>query len=373
MVDPTPAEELALKITSVETFPVSLPLAKPVHMSHVTIHASNNVLVKVTTDEGIVGWGEGVEAMDVTGDNQGRIKASIDALGARIVGMDPMARTRIWAMLRSAVYGNTTGIAALDIALHDLAGKALGVPVCDLIGGRNRTQVPALTLMGSGSTTADVETFAARYAAGFRWFKLKLAIGNPADEATTLRRMAETGPEAVLCGDANAGWSEQTSARFLAGLDGAGVRFIEQPTRSDAALVRLAERSPVAICADESAKTFDDILGFGGTAVAGVSLKLIKHVGITGVMRAAAICDANGLAVNLAGKIAESSIAAAANLHCAAAMTDTFYGCSPANQGLASDITQNPPLPIDGVFTVPSTPGLGVEVDEEMLRRLLTE
>ena len=70
-----------MRISSVETFPIGIPLAKPVQMSHVTITKSNNVLVKVSTDEGIVGWGEGVEAVDLTGETQARIKASIDALG----------------------------------------------------------------------------------------------------------------------------------------------------------------------------------------------------------------------------------------------------------------------------------------------------
>jgi L-alanine-DL-glutamate epimerase-like enolase superfamily enzyme len=359
-----------MKITSVETFPVSLPLAKPMTMAHITIYTSNNVLVKITTDEGIVGWGEGVEAMDVTGDNQGRIKASIDDLGSRIIGMDARRRTAIWSMLTHAVTGNTTAIGAIDIALHDIAGKAHGVPVAELIGGVNRTEIPALSLMGSGKTDADLETFKQRYDAGYRWFKLKLGMGDPRLELETFRGMAAHADDLMLCGDANAVWSEQVSAAFLKGTEGLGIRMIEQPTRSHDALVRLAEVSPTAVCADESAKTFDDILSFGGTAIAGVSLKLIKHIGITGVMRAASICDAMGIHVNLAGKIAESSIAAVANLHCAAAMSDTYYGCSPASQGLAKDITDTPVLPVNGVFTLPSGPGLGVEVDEDLVRSL---
>lgn len=359
-----------MKIASVETFPVSLPLAKPMTMAHITITTSNNVLVKITTDDGIVGWGEGVEAMDVTGDNQGRIKASIDDLGARIVGMDVEQRTGIWSMLTHAVTGNTTAIGAIDIALHDIAGKALGVPVSELLGGTNRSEIPALSLMGSGKTDADLETFRQRYDAGYRWFKLKLGMGDPRHELETFRGMAAHADDLMLCGDANAVWSEQTSAAFLRGTDGMPIRMIEQPTRSHDALVRLAATSPTAVCADESAKTFADILSFNGTAIAGVSLKLIKHVGITGVMRAAAVCDAMGIHVNLAGKIAESSIAAAANLHCAAAMTDTHYGCSPANQGISADVVTNPPLPVDGVFTVPTGPGLGVDVDEDMVCRL---
>jgi muconate cycloisomerase len=109
------------------------------------------------------------------------------------------------------------------------------------------------------------------------------------------------------------------------------------------------------------------VIGFLGTPVGGVSLKLIKHGGITGVMRGAGICAAGGLSVNLAGKVIESSISAAANLHCAAAMDRIDFGCSPANQGVVSDVTEEPIWVDQGVFDVPEGPGLGVHVNEELL------
>jgi glucarate dehydratase len=101
-----------------------------------------------------------------------------------------------------------------------------------------------------------------------------------------------------------------------------------------------------------------------------VSLKLIKHGGITGVMRGAAICAVSDLGINLAGKVIESSVSAAANLHCAAAMDRVDYGCSPANQNVVQDITESPITPTHGTFPVPTGPGLGVEVDEDMVKAL---
>lgn len=360
-----------MKITAVEVFPVSVPLAKPMHMSHVTLHATGNVLVRIESDTGHVGWGEGVEAMDVTGENQARIAAAIEAFRPQLVGSDPRRRTSTWSGLRSSVYGNSTAIGAIDIALHDLVGRSTGVPVFDLIGGMVRDRIPALTLFGSGDTDADVSTFEERYQAGFRWFKLKLGIGTPEAEAETLRRILAHADDVVACGDTNAGWTEAESARFLRMIEDLPVRFIEQPTRTAAAMARLSSRSAVAICADEGCRSLDDLPRIASDGLAGVSLKLIKHAGITGVMRGSAICDNLGLAVNLAGKIAETSIAAAANIHCAAAMTDTSFGCSPGNQGISADVTRSPLLPIDGTYEVPTTPGLGVEVDEDMVRALM--
>ena len=109
--------------------------------------------------------------------------------------------------------------------------------------------------------------------------------------------------------------------------------------------------------------SFSDILAFGHSGVAGVSLKLVKLGGITGVMRGAAICESVGLAINLSGKIAESSVAAVANVHCAAAMKAIDFGCSPANQGLSEDVTSNPLRIEEGTFPVPTAPGLGIEPD----------
>lgn len=362
-----------MQITSVESFPISLPLRAPIKMSHVTIEQSENVLVKITTDDGLIGWGEGVGAMDVTGENQGRIKAAVDQLGSGLIGEDPLHRTKIWLRLRGAVYGNSTAVGAVDVALHDIAGQAHGVPVGELLGGASRRAIPALTLLGSGDTEQDLATFEERYDAGFRWFKLKLGIGLLEDEVRTITAMASAHDDAVISGDTNGGWTEQESARFLESLAGSAVRFIEQPTLDTRALIRLAERSPVALCADESARGLDDLLVLGPTAVAGVSLKLIKHGGISGVMRGAALCDQVGLAINLAGKVAESAVSAAANLHCAAAMSDTAFGCSPANQGLAVDVCREPPKVVDGFFAVPTGPGLGVEVDEDLVRSLAGE
>lgn len=231
-----------------------------------------------------------------------------------------------------------------------------------------RTEVPALTLLGSGDPEADLETFRSRHRAGFRWFKLKLGISDR--ETETVGLIAGAAEDVVVGADANGVWDEHKAVRFLRSIEGAGIEFVEQPTLDTAALLRVADRSPVPICADESARSLGDIAAFGPTSIAGVSLKLIKLGGITGVMRGAALCHALGLHINLAGKVAESSVAAAANLHCAAAIDRVAYGCSPANQNLTADVTATPVAVIDGSFPVPTGPGLGVEVDITLVRAL---
>jgi len=355
-----------MKIASIETFPITVPLVKPIVMSHITIEQSDNVLVKVTTDEGHVGWGEGVEATDLTGETQQSIQAAIDFIGPKLIGEDPMRRSSLWAAMSKMMYANETAVGAIDMALYDIAGKVLGVPVAELLGGVARRSIPALTMVGSGVPAVDIEAARTKYDAGYRWFKVKLGIGDAVDELETVRGVrGELPGDAVVCGDANQAWSEPEALRFLRALDGLDVRFIEQPIPQGdhSAMVRVAQASPIPICADQSVHSFSDIASFGRTGVAGVSLKLVKLGGITGVMKGAAMCEVLGLSVNLSGKIAESSVAAAANIHCAAAMHAIEFGCSPANQGLSADVTTTPLAIVEGHYELPDRPGLGIDVD----------
>ena len=362
-----------MPIVAMEVFPIELTLKEPVPMSNGVITSTGNVVVRLMDEDGVAGWGEGVEAPALTGQRQADLVADLERLRPLVVGSDPTRITETWARARRLLPSGTTALAAIDIALHDLAARALGVPVHQMLGGAIRDRIPALVLVGSGRAEADAEKLEKRRAEGFGWFKIKLGMGSAETEWATLRRARDlVDADGVVCGDANEAWDEQEAIRFLDGVGDYAVRFVVQPiSRHDgAALLRVAVRSPVAICADESAGTLESVLGFAGSAVSGVSLKLIKHGGITGVMRGAAICATGGLEVNLAGKVVESSISAAANLHCAAAMEKVDFGCSPANQDVVLDVTENPVTVSEGTFAVPVGPGLGV--DEAILRRLAT-
>jgi len=221
-------------------------------------------------------------------------------------------------------------------------------------------------MVGSGVPEDDIDAARTKYDAGFRWFKVKLGIGDIADELQTVTGIRQELPDdAVVCGDANQGWTEPQAIRFLQALEGHNIHFIEQPIAQGdhAAMLRVAQASPIPICADQSVHSFNDIASFWRTAVSGVSLKLVKLGGITGVMRGANLCEALGLSINLAGKIAESSVAAAANVHCAAAMRAIDFGTSPGNQGISGDVTTNPLAIENGHYRVPAGPGLGINVD----------
>ena len=109
-----------------EAVPITVELAKPVVMSHITVERSHNVLAKVTTDSGLVGWGEGTEATDLTGDTQPAIAAAVDFIGARMIGEDPLRRIALWWAIAKTMHANETAKGAIDMALYDIAGKHFG-------------------------------------------------------------------------------------------------------------------------------------------------------------------------------------------------------------------------------------------------------
>lgn len=362
-----------MRIESMEIHPITMRLTTPIPMSNGVVSSTGNVLVELGSDERVIGWGEGVEAPALTGHRQADIVNDLEALRHLVVGADPEDIHGLWATLAEHAPTASTARGAIDIALHDLVGRQRGLPVHALIGGAKRSSIPALTLVGSGDGPSDAEKLLARAGAGYSWFKIKLAMADREVEWETFGRAIDAaGPDGMVCGDANEGWDEATAITFLAGLDGMGIRFIEQPvSRHDPdLLMRVAGQSPVAICADESAGSLEAVQKFSGSPIGGVSLKLIKHGGITGVMRGARLCADSGLEVNLAGKVIESTISAAANLHCAAAMDSIEYGCSPANQGVVADVSEEPVAADRGSFAVPQGPGLGVEIDRDLVRTL---
>lgn len=356
-----------------DIFPIRLRLETPIPMSSGVIESTGNVLVRLTTDDGAQGWGEGVEAPSLTGHSQAGIVSDLESVRSLVIGSDPRRVNEIWARVRAARPAASTALGAIDIAVHDLVGKIYGLPIHDLLGGALRHRIPALTLVGSGDTEADMMRLKEKRGLGYSWFKVKVGMAPMEVEWRTIERaIGVVGTDGIICADANEAWSEADALKFLKGLEGMPVRFVEQPVPRDdeAQLLRVAERSPIPICADESATDLASVLSFAGSPVGGVSLKLIKHGGITGVMRAGGICSVGGLSVNLAGKVIESSVSAAANLHCAAALDQIGYGCSPANQGVVGDVTDNPIEVEGGEFEVPTGPGLGVEVDETLVNQL---
>jgi L-alanine-DL-glutamate epimerase-like enolase superfamily enzyme len=278
------------------------------------------------------------------------------------------------ALMDAQLHGNSSAKAAIEIALHDALGRELGVPAYELLGGRVRSRVPVLRILGSGDAERDCAEAKRLMAAGFVAWKIKVGVNAPEYDAERTRAICRVlGDGHLISADANQGWSRDEALRYVHAIgDDSALEFLEQPVNAAdlEGMAIVAQASRVAIAADEGLHGLDDIRRHHAQgAIRGGSLKTIKLGGMRKVLQAAKLCTALGLEVNLACKIAESSVASAAVLHLAAAVPSVHWGVSLSNQYLAHDVTREAPAMSRGYTAIDSRPGLGIDVDEARVRR----
>ena len=366
-------EREPLIIRRVDAIPVGLPLEKAVAMAGMTVSRALNIVVRIEAADGIVGWGEAASAPTMTGDTLESLLAAVrDHLGPLLVGEDAWTRQALRRRLKRALFGNTGAHSAIEMALLDLAGRSSGLPVVDLIGGAVRRAVAPMWLLGNPTPEQDLAEADARRVQGFDFFKLKIGT-KPVDReiASTIALRQALGATTALCADANCGLTFADARRYVEGVGEAGLKFVEQPLAHDdlGALARLTRVSPIPIGADEGIHSLGDIESHERCGAGGVSLKLIKLGGMSAAVEAAQLCERRGLAVNIAAKIAESSIASAAAIHLACAAPTVEWGVSLTHFYLAGDLAKASLAIGDGAVALPTGPGLGIDVDEAEVAR----
>jgi len=362
-----------VKIKRIEPIAVSLPMKKPVFMAGVEIRQADNVLLRIEADNGTVGWGEAASALTMTGE-------TVESMMAAILHMRPALEGRLAEDINGAqtamagrMYANNAAKAALEMALYDLVGRATSRPVHALLGGKRRDRVAALSVLSNGELNADLRDAENKKAEGFTAFKIKVGIAKPLTDGDRTRQICKLlGKDVLICADANQGWSADDAVQYVRAVAGSGLTFFEQPVLADdvEGMAAVAAAADCAIGADESIHSLGDIRRHHAqNAAKGVSLKTIKLGGLQRVMAAGRLCDELKMAVNVSCKAGESSIACAAATHIAAALPQIAWGLTLSNEGLAEDVTANPMRVVRGHVDVPNRPGLGIDVDEDRVRR----
>ena len=218
------------RIKRIEPIAVSLPMTKPMKMAGVLIAAADNVLVRLELDSGQVGWGEAASAHSMTGETVESMMAAIRHMGPTLLQMDGADIAAVSGRMDQLMYYNQSAKSVVEMALHDALGRATGKPVFELLGGKRRSRVPVLWLLGTGSTEGDVAEALAKRAAGFVAFKVKVGVGDPLDDAARTRRVCEAlGPGLLISADANQGYSVEQALAYVNAVEGAGLDFFEQP------------------------------------------------------------------------------------------------------------------------------------------------
>lgn len=362
-----------IKIRSVTAIPLALPLAKPMKMAGIEIRNAENLLVRVEAADGTVGWGEAASAPTMTGDTVPAMVAAVrDHLAPVLVGQDARERARLVHRMGHALHANTGARSAVEIALADLVGRSLGVSFADLYGGAVRDAVQPMWLVGNARVEDDIAEAKARMKDGYAFFKLKVGVKPVGDEiAAALAIRKAVGAEVILCADANGGFDFPRASRYLAGVPEAGLAFLEQPLPPEnlAGLARLARSQPLPLGADEGIHSLADVEAHAAAGAGGLSMKLIKLAGPSATLAAAMLAEHRGLSINVAAKVAESSLGSAATLNMACLAPSADWGVSLTHVYLAEDIARPALTMADGKVRLPKGPGLGLDVDDAAVER----
>lgn len=347
----------------------------------------NYVLVRVADELGHVGLGEASVTSVWSGETQaGTIAMIREVLAPLVVGADPFDSEWISRRLEKAAFGNSFARAALEMALLDLQGQIVKVPVYKLLGGRDRPQLAAepgtrmqYVLGGDrgirlkfvvGSVEPAVAAERARSMTDKGWKAIKVKVGRnpPADVERLLAVRAAIGPDVFLSVDANGGYTVEQAIAVGKSFEKVNVALFEQPTRrgDHLAMAEVRARSAIPIMADESVFTMQDALDIIRHRAADVlSLYPGKHGGIRNTLAIARLAEAAGVLCTIGSNL-EREVATAAMAHVAVAtpniVCERFPGDLIGPVYFERSLTQTPLRYTADRLFVPEGPGLGVQL-----------
>lgn len=332
-----------------------LKLASPMRSSYGAVGEREVIIASLTDPEGVVGFGEAAPLEPYDGVSTDRVMATLERYAPALEGGAGRAGAALLDACRS-IEDLPAALAAIDIALWDLAGRRAGRPIAALL-----TDVPAASVPVNATISAVDRAQAAEQAAravqdGFTCLKLKVGVGDDAGRVAAVR--AAAGPHAELRLDANGAWDVQEAVRMIDALAPAGLELVEEPSHGLERIRAIRESVAVRIAIDETAAQ-------PGALAAGVAdavcLKISRCGGIGGLLAAASLVRASGAEVYVASTL-DGPLGVAAGVHAAAALASRgpVPHCGLATLSLFSEIED--PLPVRaGAISLPQGPGLGVD------------
>jgi len=367
-----------MKITRAEAIPIKVPLkpgrtTKTSHGEHVD---SPYVIVRVHSDEGLVGLGEATLAPRWSGETSPGCVAAIEGLIApALVGEDPTQVNRLRRKMDGVIRRNPFTKAAVEMALWDLAGKSAGLPVYQLLGGKVRDELPIKMVVGAFDVPKAVDLAQQFLEWGVKCLKIKVGLA-PEQDLNRVRAVRElAGPSFPIGIDANCGWSVSQATQMLNRMAEFDILFAEQPisTADRAQLAALRRRTDIPIMADESLFTLNDAWQL--TAERAVDILSVypgKHGGILATIEIAHVAQAAGIVCSMGSNL-ELGIGTAAMLHVGAAVnsiaSEQYPGDFIGPLYHEADMLKTPLTLGPQTASVPDGPGLGVELDEDQLEQ----
>ena len=361
-----------MKIIRVEAFPTPLPLKKPFAIALGIMTHSPNVVVRITTDEEIKGYGEASTWHVVYGyDQQSVVQAIERYLGPAVIGMDPLDIEGIVSRMNVVLPKNRMAKAGIETACQDIRGKVAGLPLVSLLGGAVREAVEVIAAVDIVSL-AEAETLTRQWVEkGFGCIKIKVGL-NVSEDIERVRVVRETaGPAMRLRVDGNQGYDRASAMKACKAFETFDLQWIEQPLPDwdFEGLSELARTFSTPIALDESISGLHDVYRAATMGAADViNIKIPKCGGITNSLKIAHAAEAAGLPCFLGGCL-ETGVGIAVALHFAASCPNLVPEVEiPGSEVFTDDVVTEPFVPNKGKIPLPKGPGIGVEVNEDKLK-----
>lgn len=366
-----------MKIVAIEAIPFAIPYRRPMRFASGEVTLADHVLVRVRTDDGIVGVAEAPPRPYTYGETQSSIVAIVrEVFEPALVGLDPLAREKVRAALHRTV-GNHTAKGAIDIALWDVVGQALDQPVTGLLGGYAPSMSVAHMVGFAPIREMVDEATDVRDRLGITTFKVKVGRRPVELDVEACRALrAALGGDVELYLDANRGWSAEEALRAVRLLDDVGLTMLEEPCPNDDMFGRrrVVERSPLPVVGDESCPRLPDV---ARNLLAGmcsmVSIKTAR-TGFTESLRIVGLCEGLGVETLIGNQVdGQLGTLAAVTFGAAFASTSARAGELSNFLGMEDDLLAEPLEIVNGRLAARERPGLGAEVDEDKLARYRTD
>ncbi|MFC0524693.1 mandelate racemase/muconate lactonizing enzyme family protein [Pontibacillus salicampi] len=370
-----------MKIKDIKTSIVTIPLKKPYILSKsigTITHTSYN-LIKIETDESMVGFGETNPMQRFSEETPETINIIINKyLKPKLIGENPLNIQNINNIMDETMKGNPHAKAAIDIACHDLFGKKTNLSLSSLLGGAIHTSLPLMGSIGGGSLQDNIKEAEELIRKGYSSLMIKVGSATIKEDIERVRAIRQAlGKEFPLIVDANQGWNAQEAIAFARQVENCDISLLEQPVpaMNYEDLKKVKESISIPISADESLfSKYDALRLINMKAVDVFSIKVSKHGGIYKTKEIMKLAEAFHIPC-LMNSMIEGGITQAASLHLGLSASGLYpFGhayFSPTR--LEMDITNYTEYISDGEVYKPILPGLGIELDENLAHQYIQE
>ena len=359
-----------MRIASIRVYQVDLPLVEGRYAwaDGKFVEVFDSTVTEVETDDGLLGCGEvcplGPFYLPAFGPGA---RTAIAELAPHLLGTDPRELAKVNQIMDGALLGHAYAKSALDMACWDLLGKAAGLPVCTLLGGRFGEDIELYRAISQESAEQMAAKVAGFRAEGYRKFQLKVG-GDPEDDIDRIRAVAavlERGE--LLMADANCGWLANDAIRVARAVDDLDV-YIEQPCRELDKCIAVRRQISQPFILDESIDDIEALLyAHQQKAMDAINLKIAKVGGLTKAKQIRDLCICLGIPMNVEDSWG-GDVTTAAIAHLAHSTPHRFrFAATDFNSYVTTSNASGAPQRVDGKMRAATAPGLGVELDRRVL------